>query len=71
MKLITIRESHQAMDLVVLQSMLESADIECFLKNEFTTQILSHIQSTSIELQVANDDLEKALQIMQEYDEKA
>ncbi len=71
MKLITIRESHQPMDLAILQSMLESEGIECFLKNEFTTQILSHIQSTSIELQVTNDDLEKALKIMQKYDEES
>jgi hypothetical protein len=71
MKLITIRESHQAFDLAILQSMLESAGIECFLKNEFTTQILNHIQSTMVELQVAEDDVEKALKIMQKYDDES
>lgn len=42
MSLITIKKSHIESDLLVLKSKLESEGINCYLKNEFTTQIMNY-----------------------------
>ena len=41
MEFITIKTSHYASDLAVLQSKLQSYGINCYLKNEFSAQVLS------------------------------
>jgi len=43
MDFVTIKESHLESDLLVLKSILESEGILCYLKNEFSTQIMSHM----------------------------
>ncbi|NQT76986.1 MAG: DUF2007 domain-containing protein [Bacteroidetes bacterium] len=68
MKLITIKESHQATDLIILKSRLEAAGIACYLKNELTTQVLNYIPSMLVELQVSDTDLVKVQEIMQEVE---
>jgi len=68
MRLITIRESHLVSDLLVLQSFLESEGIPCFMKNEYTTQIMSHMANFVAELQVKSDDLERAQELLKEFD---
>lgn len=68
MSLITIKESHYTNDLLVLKSILETEGIPCFLKNENTTQIMSHMATFVTELQVDEADLERALEIMKEVD---
>jgi hypothetical protein len=70
MKLITIKESHEVTDLLVLKSRLESEGIQCFLKNEYSTQVMSHMATFTVELQVTSPDLEKALKIMEETEER-
>ncbi len=70
MSLITIKESHVELDLLVLKSRLESEGIKCFLKNEFTTQIMSHMATFVVELQVSSSDLERAQEIIKETEEK-
>lgn len=69
MKFITIKESHFLSDLTVLKSRLESEGIECRLKNELTTQVLSHIPSFVVELQVSEHDLEKVIEILKHIGE--
>jgi hypothetical protein len=64
MKLITIKESHVVTDLLVLKSKLESEGIRCYLKNEFTTQIMSHMATFTVELQVPASDVKRAMEIM-------
>lgn len=59
MGLITIKESHNVSDLAVLKSKLQDLGIESYLKNELSTQVLNHIQSNSVELQIEDKDLEK------------
>ncbi len=71
MKFVTIKESHYQSELVVLKSRLESEGIECRLKNELTTQILNHIPSFLVELQVPEHHLERAGEIMHEMGETA
>ena len=71
MKFVTIKESHYQLDIVVLKSRLESEGIECRLKNELTTQILNHIPSFMVELQVPEHNLERAGEIMAEMGETA
>lgn len=69
MKFVTVKESHYQQDLIVLKSHLESEGIECRLKNELTTQILSHLPSFLVELQVADSDLDRVKKIMIETGE--
>ncbi|MEN2280998.1 DUF2007 domain-containing protein [Algoriphagus sp. SE2] len=64
MSLITIKESHTVSDLLVLKSRLESEGIQCYLKNELTTQIMSHMPTFMVELQVSDLDLERVKEIM-------
>ncbi|NQU32368.1 MAG: DUF2007 domain-containing protein [Bacteroidetes bacterium] len=66
MELITIKESHYPADLLVLKSKLESEGIECFLKDELTSEILSHIPSMSAKLQINSEDLAIVREILLE-----
>lgn len=68
MDFVTIKESHVTSDLLVLKSRLESEGISCYLKNEFTTQIMSHMATFVVELQVASSDVKRAMEIMNEFD---
>lgn len=69
MKFVTVKESHYLSDLSVLKSRLESDGIECRLKNELTTQVMNHIPSFLVELQVLETDLERVQQILKETGE--
>ena len=64
MEFITIKSSHYVSDLVVLKSKLESEGIKCFMRNELTTLVMSHMATFETELQVREKDLERALEIM-------
>lgn len=66
MALITIRKSHNQTDLMPLKGRLESEGIPCFLKNEYTTQIMNHMVNFMVELQVLDEDLEKAQALINE-----
>ncbi len=68
MSLITIKKSHVGSDLLVLKSKLESAGIKCFLRNEYTTQIMNYVPSFEVELQVSKLDLEEAQEIIIEWE---
>ena len=64
MRLISIKRSHIESELMVLKSKLESEGITCYLKNEYTTQIMNYLPSFEVELQISDSDLEKALAIL-------
>jgi hypothetical protein len=66
MKFVTIKQSHYPSDLMVLKTKLESEGIPCRLKNELTTQVLSHLATFYAELQVPESYLEQALKIIRE-----
>lgn len=68
MGFVTVKESHVESDLLVLKSKLESEGISCFLKNQFTTQIMSHMANFTVELQVSTMDLERAQEIIKEIE---
>ena len=70
MDFITIKESHVELDLLVLKSRLEAEGIKCYLKNEYTTQIMSHMANFTVELQVASSDLKKTQEILKEIGNK-
>ncbi len=70
MNLITIKESHVESDLLVLKSRLESEGIRCYLKNEFTSQIMSHMATFVVELQVLSSDLERVQEILKDLEDK-
>ena len=70
MSLVTIKESHVASDLLVLKNRLESEGIKCYLKNEFTTQVMSHMVTFVVELQVSDLDLEKVQDVIKEMEDK-
>ena len=69
MSLITVKKSHIESDLLVLKSKLESEGIKCYMRNEFTTQIMSHMATFDVELQVSELDLEKVKKILGEIEE--
>lgn len=64
MNYVTIKESHYQTDLVVLKSRLESDGINCRFKNELTTQVLNHIPSFMVELQVEEKDIPRVKEIL-------
>lgn len=68
MSFVTIKKSHLEGDLLVLKSALESEGINCYLKNEFTTQIINFMPTFLVELQVASIDYEKAKKIIEEIE---
>lgn len=68
MSFVTIKKSHIGSDLAVLRSKLESEGIQCFMRNEYTTQIMNYLPSFEVELQVSQSDLESALIIMTEME---
>ncbi|WP_339917951.1 putative signal transducing protein [Yeosuana marina] len=55
-------------DLLVLKSRLEFEGIPCFLKNQFTTQVMNYMPAFEVELQVSSLYLEKAREIMGELE---
>ena len=69
MEFVTIKSSHNESDLLVLKSRLEAEGIKCFLKNEFTAQIMSHMSTFMVELQVHESDLERTKQILIEIED--
>ena len=69
MSFITIKESHLESDLLVLKSRLESEGVKCYLKNEYTTQIMSHMATFLVELQVSTSDLKRAQEIIQDIED--
>ena len=68
MNLITIKKAHLESDLVVLKSKLEAEGIRCFMKNQYITQIINFMPSFVMELQVAEFDLEEALDILKDFE---
>ena len=70
MDFVTIRSSHNEADLLVLKSRLEAEGIMCFMKNQYTTQIMSHMSTFEVELQVAENNADRALEIIHEVYEQ-
>jgi hypothetical protein len=68
MGLVTIKKSHVGSELMVLKSRLESEGIRCYLRNEYTTQIMNYLPSFEVELQVSELDFESAREIMARSD---
>ncbi|MGB5322280.1 putative signal transducing protein [Lutimonas sp.] len=68
MGLVTIEKAHVASELLVLKSKLESEGVICYLRNEYTTQIMNYLPSFEVELQVSELDLEKVREIMTRKD---
>lgn len=66
MSLVTIKTSHNEIDLLFLKSRLESEGIMCYLKNEYSTQVLNHIQANEVELQISESDIERVKVIFEE-----
>jgi len=70
MGFVTIKESHVESDLLVLKSRLESEGIKCYLKNEFSTQIMTHMANFMVELQVSEADAERAYKTILKLEQK-
>ena len=69
MSFITIKRSPNEFDLLVLKSKLESEGIECYLRNEFTTQVMNFMPTFEVELQVSDSDLERVKEILAKIEE--
>jgi hypothetical protein len=68
MHFVTIKESHNVADLLVVKSRLEAEGFNCILKNELTTQIMNYMPSFTVELQVPEDELEKVMELLSEWE---
>ena len=68
MNFVTIKKAHIEGDLIVLKSVLEAEGIQCFLKNQYVTQIINYMPSFSVELQVPKEDIERALEILNDFE---
>lgn len=68
MSWVTIKSSHYETDLLPLKSRLEAEGVQCFLRNEHTSQVMSHMVTFVTELQVAEEDMEKVTEIMTEIE---
>ncbi len=66
MNLVTVKSSHSQADLVVLKSRLEAEGIECVMKNELTAQVINYVPAFVVELQVYEDNVSRAREIMAE-----
>lgn len=64
MGLVTVKSAHLESDLLVLRSKLESAGVKCYLRNEFTTQVMNYMPTFEVELQVSEHQMDKALEII-------
>ncbi|GAA3577919.1 putative signal transducing protein [Snuella lapsa] len=62
--LVTVKRSHLESELLALKGRLEAEGIQCFLKNEFTTQVMNYMPTFEVELQVSDSDLEKVKEVM-------
>ncbi|NOX84761.1 MAG: DUF2007 domain-containing protein [Chlorobi bacterium] len=69
MEFVTIKESTYVSDLAVLTSLLEANGVRCFLKDEFSSQVLNFMPMMSVKLQVAREDLPKVEKILREAEE--
>ena len=69
MSLITIKRSHLETDLLILKGRLESEGIKCYMRNEFTTQIMNYLPSFEVELQVSELDLKRVKEILKEFED--
>lgn len=70
MSLVTIKQSHYEIDLIILKNKLESEGIKCYLHNEFTNQILSHMATFTVELKINQIDLDRAQEIMRQLEKE-
>lgn len=70
MNLVTIKKSHYETDLIILKNKLESEGIECFLRNEFTNQIMNHMATFTVELQINQIDVDRAKKIMMQLEKE-
>ena len=70
MTLVSIKKSYIELDLQLLMTRLESEGIKCYLKNDISAQVMSHIGGFATELQVAESDLERAREILMEMEGK-
>lgn len=71
MKMITIKRAHYESELMALKGRLESEGIHCFLKNQFTTQVMQHMATFAVELQIPSDQIDEANAIIAQIDREA
>ena len=67
MSLITIKQSNNESEITILKGKLESEGIKCYLRNQFTSQLMPHI--ALVELQVSEEDLERVKEILTEINQ--
>ncbi|MBJ6367991.1 putative signal transducing protein [Snuella sedimenti] len=64
MSLVTIKSSRMESELLALKGRLEAEGITCYLKNEFTTQLMNYLPTFEVELQVYESDLDRVKEVM-------
>jgi hypothetical protein len=70
MALITLRTFEYPLEITLLKSMLEDSGIPVFVKDEFTI-LMNPLYSNAIggiKLQVLEEDIEKATEVLKDYE---
>ena len=70
MPLITLRTFQYPLEITLLKSMLEDSGIPVFVKDEFTI-LMNPLYSNAIggiKLQVLEEDLQKAIEVLKDYE---
>ncbi|SDS42057.1 Putative signal transducing protein [Polaribacter sp. KT25b] len=67
MSLITIKKSNNESEIFILKGRLESEGVKCYLRNQFSTQIMPQI--SSVELQISEVDSEKVKEILSQINQ--
>ncbi len=72
MNLITVQRLYTSIDAHLLQNYLESEDIESFILDEFTVDVNPLISNAigGVRLQVREEDVERALEVIEIYKHK-
>lgn len=63
-RMVEIARFQYPADAQVLMALLKSEGIECYLRNELSTQILSHIDVGGARLEILESDVLRAMEIM-------
>ncbi|MCD7978366.1 MAG: DUF2007 domain-containing protein [Tannerellaceae bacterium] len=65
-RMVEIARFQYPADAQVLIALLKSEGIECYLRNELSTQILSHIDVGGARVEILESDVPRAMELMKE-----
>ncbi len=65
-KMVEIARFHYPADAYALMTLLESEGIDCYLRNENTASLLSHLDTGGARIEILEKEVPRAMEIMEE-----